>query len=110
MPAEQRRAMATQNFATVVTAMSLLQEVGPNSFFCLPCPMLIDGLYGRPYQAHNSSAFSSDPLIRACCRVCFGRSHGSIIVVNNAVARDQEVDVPTQLGLGIRLLQGQTHM
>ncbi|KAJ7744741.1 PLC-like phosphodiesterase [Mycena maculata] len=39
--------------------------------------------------AHDSFAFSSDPL---------------------ALARDQEVDVPTQLSLGIRLLQGQAHM
>ncbi|KAI0259107.1 PLC-like phosphodiesterase [Gloeopeniophorella convolvens] len=38
--------------------------------------------------AHDSFAFSSDPL---------------------ALARDQEVDVPTQLSLGIRLLQAQSH-
>ncbi len=26
------------------------------------------------------------------------------------VARDQEVDIPTQLSLGVRLLQGQAHV
>ncbi|KAF9553437.1 PLC-like phosphodiesterase [Agrocybe pediades] len=39
--------------------------------------------------AHDSFAFSSDPF---------------------ALARDQEVDIPTQLGLGIRLLQAQSHV
>ncbi|KAF9003923.1 PLC-like phosphodiesterase [Cyathus striatus] len=39
--------------------------------------------------AHDSFAFSKDPL---------------------AVARDQQVDVPTQLRLGVRLLQAQAHM
>ncbi|KAJ7709161.1 PLC-like phosphodiesterase [Mycena metata] len=39
--------------------------------------------------AHDSFAFSEDPF---------------------ALARDQEVDIPTQLKLGIRLLQGQAHM
>ncbi|CAL1707846.1 unnamed protein product [Somion occarium] len=39
--------------------------------------------------AHDSFAFSSDPF---------------------ALARDQEVDIPTQLGLGVRLLQAQAHM
>jgi hypothetical protein len=51
-------------------------------------------LCGRVYSnvtvvgAHDSFAFSSDPL---------------------ALARDQEVDIPTQLGLGVRLLQAQSH-
>ncbi|KAJ7697687.1 PLC-like phosphodiesterase [Mycena rosella] len=39
--------------------------------------------------AHDSFAISTDPL---------------------ALARDQEVDVPTQLSLGIRLLQAQSHV
>lgn len=26
------------------------------------------------------------------------------------VARDQEINIPTQLGLGVRLLQAQAHM
>ncbi|KAH9858526.1 PLC-like phosphodiesterase [Lenzites betulinus] len=39
--------------------------------------------------AHDSFAFSEDPL---------------------ALARDQEVDIPSQLGLGVRLLQAQSHM
>ncbi|KAJ6562965.1 PLC-like phosphodiesterase [Mycena sp. CBHHK59/15] len=39
--------------------------------------------------SHDSFAFSEDPF---------------------ALARDQEVDIPTQLGLGIRLLQAQAHM
>ncbi|KAF9448739.1 PLC-like phosphodiesterase [Macrolepiota fuliginosa MF-IS2] len=39
--------------------------------------------------AHDSFAFSSDPL---------------------ALARDQQVDVPTQLQLGVRLLQAQAHL
>ncbi|KAI0331207.1 PLC-like phosphodiesterase [Cubamyces sp. BRFM 1775] len=39
--------------------------------------------------AHDSFAFSDDPL---------------------ALARDQEVDIPSQLGLGVRLLQAQAHV
>ncbi|PPQ73586.1 hypothetical protein CVT26_010570 [Gymnopilus dilepis] len=39
--------------------------------------------------AHDSFAFSSDPL---------------------ALARDQEVDIPSQLNLGVRLLQAQAHV
>ncbi|KAH8108106.1 PLC-like phosphodiesterase [Cristinia sonorae] len=39
--------------------------------------------------AHDSFAFSSDPF---------------------ALARDQEVDIPSQLTLGVRLLQAQSHM
>ncbi|KAJ7084558.1 PLC-like phosphodiesterase [Mycena belliarum] len=39
--------------------------------------------------AHDSFAFSADPF---------------------ALARDQEVDIPTQLSLGVRLLQVQAHM
>ncbi|KAJ7203070.1 PLC-like phosphodiesterase [Mycena pura] len=39
--------------------------------------------------SHDSAFFSSDPL---------------------ALARDQEVDIPTQLGLGVRLLQAQAHL
>ncbi|KAJ7884127.1 PLC-like phosphodiesterase [Mycena olivaceomarginata] len=39
--------------------------------------------------AHDSAFFSQDPL---------------------AFARDQEVDIPTQLGLGIRMLQAQSHV
>ncbi|KAJ7636345.1 PLC-like phosphodiesterase [Roridomyces roridus] len=39
--------------------------------------------------AHDSFAFSEDPF---------------------ALARDQEVDIPTQLNLGVRLLQAQAHM
>ncbi|KAF9003878.1 PLC-like phosphodiesterase [Cyathus striatus] len=39
--------------------------------------------------AHDSFAFSKDPL---------------------ALARDQQVDIPTQLGLGVRLLQAQSHL
>jgi len=40
------------------------------------------------FGAHDSYAFSSDPL---------------------ALARDQEVNISTQLGLGVRLLQAQAH-
>ncbi|KAJ6552991.1 PLC-like phosphodiesterase [Mycena capillaripes] len=39
--------------------------------------------------SHDSFAFSEDPF---------------------ALARDQEVDIPTQLGLGVRLLQAQAHL
>ncbi|KAF7358784.1 Transcription factor IIIB 60 kDa subunit [Mycena sanguinolenta] len=51
---------------------------------------LCDRLYSNVTYigAHDSFAFSSDPL---------------------ALARDQTVDVPTQLSLGVRLLQGQAH-
>ncbi|KAJ7587186.1 PLC-like phosphodiesterase [Mycena floridula] len=52
-------------------------------------------LCARPYGnttffgSHDSFAFSSDPF---------------------ALARDQEVDIPTQLGLGVRFLQAQAHL
>ncbi|KAF8881667.1 PLC-like phosphodiesterase [Gymnopilus junonius] len=52
-------------------------------------------LCGRSYSnvtvvgAHDSFAFSSDPF---------------------ALARDQEVDIPSQLNLGVRLLQAQSHV
>jgi hypothetical protein len=52
-------------------------------------------LCSRPYGnttflgSHDSYAFSSDPL---------------------ALARDQEVDIPTQLGLGVRFLQAEGHL
>ncbi|KAF7290178.1 PLC-like phosphodiesterase [Mycena indigotica] len=52
-------------------------------------------LCGRSYGnvtfmgSHDSAFFSSDPF---------------------ALARDQEVDIPTQLGLGVRMLQSQAHM
>ncbi|KIK56552.1 hypothetical protein GYMLUDRAFT_47067 [Collybiopsis luxurians FD-317 M1] len=52
-------------------------------------------LCNRPYGnttflgSHDSYAFSSDPL---------------------ALARDQEVDIPTQLGLGVRFLQAEGHL
>ncbi|KAF8147927.1 PLC-like phosphodiesterase [Mycena galopus ATCC 62051] len=51
---------------------------------------LCDRLYSNVTYigAHDSFAFSSDPL---------------------ALARDQSVDIPTQLSLGVRLLQGQAH-
>ncbi|KAL7281152.1 PLC-like phosphodiesterase [Trametes coccinea BRFM310] len=39
--------------------------------------------------AHDSFAFSEDPL---------------------ALSRDQELDIPSQLGLGVRLLQAQSHI
>ncbi|TCD64871.1 hypothetical protein EIP91_003537 [Steccherinum ochraceum] len=52
---------------------------------------LCDRNYGNVtfMGAHDSFAFSEDPF---------------------ALARDQEVDIPTQLGLGVRLLQAQSHM
>lgn len=34
----------------------------------------------------------------------------SFLMKTAKVARDQEVDVPTQLSLGVRLLQGQAHV
>ncbi|KAJ7098940.1 PLC-like phosphodiesterase [Mycena epipterygia] len=58
---------------------------------CNGHPELCSRLYSNVTYvgAHDSFAFSSDPL---------------------ALARDQEVDIPAQLGLGVRLLQGQAHM
>ncbi|EGN97554.1 hypothetical protein SERLA73DRAFT_139822 [Serpula lacrymans var. lacrymans S7.3] len=51
---------------------------------------LCDRSYGNVTYigAHDSFAYSTDPV---------------------ALARDQEVDVPTQLSLGVRLLQAQAH-
>ncbi|KAI0743414.1 PLC-like phosphodiesterase [Daedaleopsis nitida] len=42
----------------------------------------------------------------------FFGSHDSFAFSDNPIdlARDQEVDIPTQLGLGVRLLQAQSHM
>jgi hypothetical protein len=44
--------------------------------------------------------------------VTYFGSHDSFAFSDNAVilSRDQEVDIPTQLGLGVRLLQAQAHM
>ncbi|KAI0717258.1 PLC-like phosphodiesterase [Cerioporus squamosus] len=52
---------------------------------------LCDRSYGNVtfLGAHDSFAFSEDPF---------------------ALARDQEVDIPSQLGLGVRLLQAQAHV
>jgi hypothetical protein len=41
------------------------------------------------FGSHDSFAFSENPL---------------------ALARDQEVDIPTQLGMGVRFLQAQSHI
>ncbi|KAF8586164.1 PLC-like phosphodiesterase [Ramaria rubella] len=52
---------------------------------------LCDRSYGNVtfIGAHDSYAFSTDPL---------------------ALAANQEVDIPTQLGMGVRLLQAESHM
>ncbi|KAJ7461825.1 PLC-like phosphodiesterase [Mycena galericulata] len=52
---------------------------------------LCDRSYGNVtfVASHDSFAFSTDPL---------------------ALARDQEVDIPTQLSLGVRMLQAQSHL
>ncbi|CAK5265971.1 unnamed protein product [Mycena citricolor] len=52
---------------------------------------LCDRLYSNVTYigAHDSFAFSKDPL---------------------ALARDQEIDIPSQLALGVRLLQAQSHI
>ncbi|KAJ6614223.1 PLC-like phosphodiesterase [Mycena sp. CBHHK59/15] len=55
--------------------------------------------------SHDSFAFSEDPFARASLANFRQLAHRTIIV-----ARDQEVDIPTQLGLRIRLLQAQAHM
>ncbi|THH30404.1 hypothetical protein EUX98_g3778 [Antrodiella citrinella] len=58
---------------------------------CNGHPELCNRSYGNVTHlgAHDSFAFSEDPL---------------------ALARDQEVDIPSQLDLGVRLLQAQSHM
>ncbi|KAI0318545.1 PLC-like phosphodiesterase [Amylostereum chailletii] len=63
----------------------------PRATVCNGHAELCDRSYGNVTFAgsHDSFAFSKDPL---------------------ALARDQEVDIPTQLGLGIRLLQAQAHL
>ena len=68
------------NYAVVVTGILHTSEVCPT--LLLKGPALI-GL-----TAHDSFASSTDPL---------------------ALARDQEVNVTSQLDLGVRLLQGQAH-
>ncbi|RPD63733.1 PLC-like phosphodiesterase [Lentinus tigrinus ALCF2SS1-6] len=52
---------------------------------------LCDRSYGNVtyFGSHDSFAFSEDPF---------------------ALARDQEIDIPSQLGLGVRLLQAQAHV
>ncbi|KAJ6451712.1 PLC-like phosphodiesterase [Mycena vitilis] len=49
---------------------------------------------------------------RSYGNVTFVGAHDSFAVSDSplALARDQEVDVPAQLGLGVRLLQAQSHM
>ncbi|KAJ7838093.1 PLC-like phosphodiesterase [Mycena olivaceomarginata] len=56
-----------------------------------PSAELCDWLYSNVTYvgAHDSFAFSPNPL---------------------TLARNQEVDIPTQLSLGVQLLQGQAHM
>jgi len=58
---------------------------------CNGHPELCNRSFGNVtfFGSHDSFAFSDDPI---------------------ALARDQEVDIPTQLGLGVRLLQAQAHM
>ena len=63
----------------------------------------------RSWLAHDSFAFSSDPL--ACEYLITVRSRSFLhTYLATLVARDQEVDIPSQLGLGVRLLQAQSHM
>ncbi|KAJ7073397.1 PLC-like phosphodiesterase [Mycena belliarum] len=81
-------------------ALSFLILVGPalgalvptkRATVCNGNAALCNRSYGNTtfMGAHDSFAFSSDPF---------------------ALARDQEVDITTQLGLGVRLLQAQAHM
>lgn len=57
--------------------------------------------------AHDSFAFSEDPFIRMSSRHSWGECTSFELIV---VSRDQEVDIPTQLQLGVRLLQAQAHL
>ena len=54
--------------------------------------------------SHDSFAFSKDPFARAALSFLL-----SAFMTKIAVARDQEVDIPSQLSLGVRLLQAQSH-
>lgn len=73
-----------------------------------------------------SSALAAPSLIQRA-DVCNGhaelcnRSYGNVTFIGShdsfaystdllALARDQEIDVPSQLNLGVRLLQAQSHM
>jgi len=75
--------------AAVVSASAT--PVASRQMACNGHAELCDRSYGNVtfIGAHDSYAFSSDPL---------------------ALARDQSVDIPTQLSLGVRLLQAQAHM
>lgn len=68
------------NYAVAVTGILHISEVCPT--------LLLKGFALIGLTAHDSFASSTDPL---------------------ALARDQEVNVTSQLDLGVRLLQGQVH-
>ncbi|KAI0344768.1 PLC-like phosphodiesterase [Trametopsis cervina] len=75
--------------------LSVLVAAGPlttkRATVCNGHPELCNRSYGNVtfLGAHDSFAFSEDPF---------------------ALARDQEIDIPSQLNLGVRLLQAQAHM
>ncbi|TFK88741.1 PLC-like phosphodiesterase [Polyporus arcularius HHB13444] len=80
-------------FGAAVAVASVQAAIVPHrrATTCNGHAELCDRSYGNVTYlgAHDSFAFSEDPF---------------------ALARDQEVDIPSQLGLGVRLLQAQAHV
>ena len=70
---------------------------------------LCDRRYGNTtfLTAHNSFAFSSNPLAREPDPPVCNRPSS---LTSRIVARNQVVDVPSQMNIGARVLQGQAHM
>ncbi|XP_006456425.1 hypothetical protein AGABI2DRAFT_228373 [Agaricus bisporus var. bisporus H97] len=78
-------------FAALVHCSLGLQPPQRRATVCNGHAELCDRAYSNvtTIGSHDSFAFSSNPLI---------------------LARDQQVDIPTQLNLGVRLLQAQSHV
>jgi hypothetical protein len=106
--------------ATLISLAVVVLELGSTRAAALPArrATVCNGyaaLCSRSYgnvtfvAAHDSFAFSTDPLARTSIR-----SVGASTRVADAtvcpVAADQHVDIPTQLSLGVRMLQAQAHV
>ncbi|KAJ7052949.1 PLC-like phosphodiesterase [Mycena amicta] len=77
--------------ATVSVRAATVPQAEKRATVCNGHAELCSRSYGNVtfMGSHDSAFFSSDPF---------------------ALARDQEVDIPTQLGLGVRMLQSQAHL
>ncbi|KAF7416421.1 hypothetical protein PC9H_002687 [Pleurotus ostreatus] len=78
-------------FIVASLTLALASPSAKRATVCNGHAELCDRSFGNVtfFGSHDSFAFTTDPIV---------------------LARDQEVDIPTQLGLGVRLLQAQAHM